>query len=161
MSLVLRPMTTDEISRYVAMGLDAYVAHYAASSGESEEEVRRRVEQQYATYFPDGHPAPGHHLMVLESDGNTVGQAWTGPHPQRPEDATAAWLYDIEIHVHFRGHGYGRRCLELVEARLAEQGIVELGLNVFGGNDTARHLYASAGYREVAISMSKTLNLPG
>lgn len=157
MSLILRPMTADEISRYVAVGHDAYVAEYAANSGEPEDEVRRRTEEQYASYFPDGKPAPGHRLLILESEGNAVGWTWVGPHPRQAEDPTAAWLYNIEINEDFRGRGYGCSCLDLVEAHLAQRGVTELGLNVFGSNKVARRLYASADYREVAVSMTKAL----
>jgi len=150
-------MTDDEVARYIAVGLDEYVAQYAASSGESEGEVRRKAEEQYTSYFPDGRPAPGHQLMIMESNGDAVGQTWVGPHPQRPGASDAAWLYNIEIDEELRGRGYGRRCLDLVEAHLAQQGVTELGLNVFSDNNAARGLYASSDYREVAVTMTKVL----
>lgn len=157
MSVNLRPMTNDGTARYIAVGLDAYVAEYAASSGEPEEDVRRKAREQYDSYFPDGRPAPGHELLVLECDGESVGRVWVGPHPYRPETPEVAWLYDIEIEAERRGRGHGRKCLELVEAHLSRQGVTELGLNVFAHNDTARRLYASHDYREVAVTMTKAL----
>lgn len=150
-------MTDEETTRYVEVGLDAYVAEYTASSGEPEEAVRRKAREQFDSYFPDGRPAAGHRLLVLEQDGTTIGRAWVGPHPYRPDEPAAAWLYDIQVDEDFRGRGHGRNCLELVEAELARDGITELGLNVFADNDVARRLYASHGYREVAVTMTKEL----
>ena len=41
------------------------------------------------------------------------------------------------------------------ERHIAEQGFKTAALNVFGGNDVARALYRSLGYREVAVEMIK------
>lgn len=158
MSLKLRPMTDDEVARFVAEGLETYVAEYARSTGEAEDSVRRQAEQQHAAYFPGGWPAPGHRLLILDSEGQQVGCVWVGPHPDRSDESNLAWLYNIEVDETFRGRGYGRQCLRLVESHLAQQGVTELMLNVFGANTTARALYTSAGYQDVAVTMSKTLS---
>ena len=81
---------------------------------------------------------------------------WVGPHPQGLEDAR--WIYDIEIDDEHRGRGLGRAALTLAEEHAASTGARTLGLNVFGQNTVARGLYASAGYRETAIIMSKALD---
>jgi ribosomal protein S18 acetylase RimI-like enzyme len=71
----------------------------------------------------------------------------------RPLDdsaARAAFLYQITVAKNSRRRGYGRAMLTGLERRLATDGIEELRLNVFAGNEPARRLYASAGYEEVA-----------
>jgi ribosomal protein S18 acetylase RimI-like enzyme len=96
-------------------------------------------------------------LFVVESDGHQVGIVWVGPHPNRPEDEGTAWLYDIEIASDQRGRGYGRAALAMIEDHLSAAGVTEIGLNVFGNNETARRLYGSAGWRELAVTMTKLL----
>ena len=47
----------------------------------------------------------------------------------------------------------------LVEQEARRRGFVEIRLNVFGGNETARSLYRSLQYVEFAIGMRKRLYL--
>jgi ribosomal protein S18 acetylase RimI-like enzyme len=96
-------------------------------------------------------------VLVAEVDGERVGIVWSGPYPPRPDDPAIAWIYDIEVDERRRGQGLGRELLHALEQHLAAQGVAELSLNVFGTNDRARRLYATAGYREVAITMTKPL----
>jgi ribosomal protein S18 acetylase RimI-like enzyme len=154
--ITLRPMSADDYGEWLAGQRAAYIAD-RVSMGEPEELARRTACEQHASYFPDGRPAERHEVFVAEIDGERVGVVWVGPHPRRPADATAAWLYDIEVVQERRGQGLGRELLDAVEQLLAGSGVDEFSLNVFGDNDRARRLYTSAGYREVAITMSKDL----
>jgi ribosomal protein S18 acetylase RimI-like enzyme len=45
----------------------------------------------------------------------------------------------------------------LAEREARSHGATELGLNVFGSNTVARHLYETLGYGTVAVRMSKRL----
>ena len=152
----MRPMTAEERTTWIAESQDDYVAR-RAKAGEPEEVARRTVEEQHASYFPDGRPAPGHELMVFEDGGARVGRVWVGPHPMHPDAPEAAWVYNIEIDEPFRGRGFGRAGLAAVEAHLSRAGVVEVGLNVFGDNHAARQLYTTSGYDEYAITMEKKL----
>jgi ribosomal protein S18 acetylase RimI-like enzyme len=150
-------MDDDELAAWHEQHLAGYVADRVAA-GEPEEVARRLVTEQHAGYFPDGRPAEGHEVLVAEDDGgDRVGMAWWGPHPRRPDEPEAAFLYDIEVDAEARGRGYGRALLAALEERLRRGGVSELGLNVFGDNTTARRLYLSSGYREVAVIMTKVL----
>lgn len=80
-----------------------------------------------------------------------------GPHPRRPDHADSVWLFNIEIDAGARGQGFGRAALDLLERQMLTDAKSELSLNVFGHNTIARNLYNSAGYREAAITMTKTL----
>lgn len=159
MNLRLRPMTHEEVSSWMDTAREAFAVE-RMEAGEPEQAARHIADAQYADYFPGGRPAHRHELMVLEEDGARVGMVWVGPHPRRPEASEAAWLYNIEIDRDRRGRGFGRAALRLVEAHLGRSGITELGLNVFGHNEVARRLYATAGYREAAVTMVKKLPLP-
>ena len=61
----------------------------------------------------------------------------------------------IEIFARFRGGGFGRQAMLLLEAR--SRGLSRISLNVFGGNEIARSLYRSLGYAENAVQIGKTL----
>ena len=47
--------------------------------------------------------------------------------------------------------------MALVEDEARARGHRRLVLNVFGGNDVARGLYRSVGFRETALTMTKDL----
>ena len=108
--------------------------------------------------FPGGRPGPGHRLFAVDQDGARIGHVWVAPLPQRPGRTDVAWLYNFENFEASRGQGTGRETLALLEGELRAEGQTELALNVFGHNRIARALHASAGYREVAITMAKPLD---
>jgi GNAT superfamily N-acetyltransferase len=149
-------MLPDELDAWHEHHLAGYLAERVAA-GDSPEEARRVIEQQHAAWFPDGRPAEGHEVLVAEADGDRVGIAWWGPHPRKPDDPAAAFLFDIEVEEEQRGKGYGRGLLAALEQRLRDAGATELALNVFGENETARRLYLSAGFREISVIMTKEL----
>jgi len=154
--LHLRPMTDEELAGWLVEIRRNY-AQDRMAAGEPEATAQRLVDQQLADYFPGGRVGEGHEILVAELDGERVGTVWPGPYPRRPPSPTTAWLYDIELDERFRGQGLGRELLDALERRLAGRGVTELSLNVFGGNDRARRLYVGAGYREVAVTMTKSL----
>jgi ribosomal protein S18 acetylase RimI-like enzyme len=47
--------------------------------------------------------------------------------------------------------------MEFAEDEARRRGIDRVALNVFGGNEVARGLYRSLGYKENAVAMSKRL----
>lgn len=156
----LRPMDQDEVTRYIASSRESYVRS-RVEAGERPEVAERVAERQHGDLFPGGRPARRHQLFVVEADGQQVGVVWVGPHPNRPEDEGTAWLYDIEIADGHRGRGHGRAALAMIEDHLTAAGVTDVGLNVFGSNETARRLYRSAGWRELSVTMTKQLAAPG
>ena len=66
-------------------------------------------------------------------------------------------LYELFVDEPFRGQDLGRRALELLDAEARAEDLPGIDLNVWGGNETARALYRSAGFHERAVFMSKEL----
>jgi GNAT superfamily N-acetyltransferase len=121
-----------------------------------EELARERVRAGTARFLPDGLETPDHHLLTAENEaGEPVGNAWVGPDPGRV--ANSAWLYDINVFEPFRGHGFGAAVLAAVEALVAREGRVVLGLNVVGDNEAAIALYRGSGYEVESMSMRKRI----
>ena len=54
----------------------------------------------------------------------------------------------IALYQRFTGFGLGRRMLEVLLRKLREQGFEQAELTVAGGNERARRLYESLGFRE-------------
>jgi ribosomal protein S18 acetylase RimI-like enzyme len=94
-------------------------------------------------------------LVVAETaSAGVIGIVWVAVENER---TSGSWIYDIEIAPEHRGHGYGRALLQAAEREVEKQGGRSIGLNVFGGNDVARHLYESSGFEITSVHMRKTL----
>jgi ribosomal protein S18 acetylase RimI-like enzyme len=154
MAVSLRPMVGSEIPEFLAASQADYIADRVAS-GEDPAVAKRVAEEQVAALFPDGQPAPDQHLYRVEEDGDQVGSLWIGQ--VSADQSETWWVWDIAIDEGDRGRGLGKATMLLAEREARSNGATELGLNVFGRNTVARHLYETLGYNTVAVRMSKKL----
>lgn len=150
--LHLRPMRPDEFVGFRA----AFVRDWALDLARVEDlpisEAERRAAQRTDADLPDGVATPGHHLFVIVAGGDEVGTAWLSV------TATGhGFLDDITLHDSFRGRGYGRRALALVEARARELGLPAIELHVYAHNPRAIALYQALGYGTTGLKMRKRL----
>jgi len=142
----------------VAVWLPGNEADYIADRmrmGESEEMAREKAAITSREFFPDGRLLASHRIYDVMADGTPVGYLWIGP--QTSGDAEDWWVWDVEIAEPVRGRGYARAAMLLAEDAARALGATTLGLNVFGFNTIARHLYESLGYEPTAIQMRKPL----
>jgi ribosomal protein S18 acetylase RimI-like enzyme len=153
----LRPVADDEVASFVASTRDSYALSMVNDAGLGAEEARAKAEHDFAMLVRDGRPVAGQQLFSIEESETSerVGRVWLGERfPRQP----IGFLYDIEIEGGFRGRGLGREAMLLVEQEARRRGFVEIWLNVFVGNETARSLYRSLGYVDFAIAMRKRLS---
>lgn len=145
MPVGLRPLTDEEISKYIERQVEQYLEE-RVRSGERPDSARRIASEQSRALFQEGVLANGQLLFrVLDDGGTAVGMLWIGP--QQPADQPAAFRdWGVRIEDAHRCMGYGTAAMELAEAEALSRGASELGLNVFGHNQVARHLYESMGY---------------
>jgi ribosomal protein S18 acetylase RimI-like enzyme len=153
----LRPVAVDEVASFVASTRDGYTLSMVNDAGMGEEEARAKAEHDFAMLVREGRPVAGQQLFIIEETETSerVGRVWLG---ERFPGQPIGFLYDIEIEEQFRGRGLGREAMRLVEQEARRRGFVEIRLNVFGGNETARSLYRSLRYVEFAIGMRKRLS---
>ena len=142
------------VPEFLAASQADYIADRVAS-GEDPAVAKRIAEEQVAALFPDGQPGPGQHLYRVEEDGEQIGSLWIGR--VSSEKPATWWVWDIAIDEGDRGRGLGRATMLLAEREARSHGATELGLNVFGRNTVALHLYETLGYNTVAVRMSKKL----
>jgi len=151
----LRPLRDDEVTAFVTGQFEPYLKERIAA-GDHPDDARRIAEEQTETLFPGGRPAPGQLVFrVIDDHGTAVGSLWIGPHT--PPRHGGFWVWNVEIDEAHRGRGLGRAAMLLAEEAARAHGATELGLNVFGPNAVARHLYESLGYRTTAVNMRKSL----
>jgi ribosomal protein S18 acetylase RimI-like enzyme len=69
----------------------------------------------------------------------------------------SGFIFDVEVKEEFRGRGYGKQAMLLIEEEARKLGIKRMGLHVFGYNQVARNLYESIGYTVSSLNMLKDL----
>jgi RimJ/RimL family protein N-acetyltransferase len=149
--LRLEPMSDADVAAFPVSQLEEYAKQIEVHAGWTAEDARGKAERDMALTFPGGHALPGHHLfhLVEEASGGRVGILWYR------QDERGLWLFQVTIEEARRGQGLGREAMALLEQEARRLGAPRIELNVFGGNDAARSLYRSMGYREEAVTMSK------
>jgi ribosomal protein S18 acetylase RimI-like enzyme len=157
MPVRLRAVGDDELPEFVRSARDGYAQQLEQHAYASAADAREKADRDIAELLPDGRIPEGHHAYVVEdvSTGDAVGRLWFAERVRG--DETVAWIYEISIDERARGQGLGREAMLLLEDEVRRLGLPAIALNVFGGNEPARSLYRSLGYRDVSVWMSKEL----
>ncbi|MDG9677427.1 GNAT family N-acetyltransferase [Micromonospora sp. DH14] len=159
MELTLTPMTAPELTRLLGALEQGYAEDLVAHRGMTPESARERTVTQIAESLPAGVDTEGVLLRMGRVGDTEVGWIWvTLPTAAAPNQA---WIHNIEVHEEHRGRGYARRMIQLIEAELAQLGVPELGLNVFGTNTVALGLYRSLGFEVTSQQMAKRVTPAG
>jgi GNAT superfamily N-acetyltransferase len=155
--LQMDPMTSTELSAYIACSGQAYIDDRVTHGGEDRRDAEETEARQFAEYFPGGQPARDHRLLTGRdaATGEPVGILWL--FERMSASGASVFIYDLEVREGLRGQGWGRELMTYAEQWARERGAREIGLNVFGGNAVARGLYSSLGYSERSVAMAKTL----
>ncbi|MEH1169503.1 GNAT family N-acetyltransferase [Micromonospora sp. CPCC 205539] len=165
MELTLTPVTAQELTRLLVRLEQAYAEDLAAHRGMTPQAARERSASQLREMLPDGADTEGVLLRLARVDDVEVGWIWVtlpaSAHATDTAGSQRAWIHDIEVEPAHRGRGYARRMIQLIEAELAQLGVPELGLNVFGTNEVAIGLYRSLGFEVMAQQMAKRIDPAG
>lgn len=158
MSVRLRPLRDDELPAFIAHGKEDYALDMVAHAGLTPEQAQKKSDRDWSLLLPNGRVPSGHFLFAIEEEasGDRVGDLWFAERTN-DFDATVAFVYSIEVFEPYRGRGYGRQGMLLLEDEVRARGLSHIALNVFGGNEIARSLYRSLGYAETAVWMRKAV----
>lgn len=153
-SVTLVDKTPEQLGVWLPIA-NALYAQARVDAGDSPEEAATAAESSRARFFPDDVPSDGHRIFTITVDGSDAGWLWIGPTADGPSGDW--WIWDIEVHEAFRRRGIAEATMLLAEDVARAAGVEAIGLNVFGGNDTARRLYDRVGYSVTSVHMRKTL----
>ncbi|MFF5446742.1 GNAT family N-acetyltransferase [Streptomyces sp. NPDC012888] len=145
-----RPMTEAEYGTWLERAIEGYAEDWR-SRGMPAEAARAKSLADHAQSLPRGLHTPGADLLVLEADGERVGNLWLA------HKDGGAYVFDVEVAAPHRGRGHGRSLMLLAERTALAAGSRNLGLQVFAGNTPARRLYDSLGYRSTFLNCAKDL----
>ncbi|MET8234159.1 GNAT family N-acetyltransferase [Micromonospora sp. NPDC005298] len=162
MTLTLTPMTEQELARLRGPLQQAYAEKMVEQRGFTPQAALEHSVHRMGELLPGGVATEGALLRVARVDDTEVGWIWvTLPGAAGATDARRAWIHNIEVDPAHQGRGHARRMIQLIEVELAQLGVSELGLNVFGTNTVAIGLYRSLGFEVTAQQMAKRIDPAG
>ncbi len=154
---VLRQMTQEEYPAYCEYFIDDYSQEIAENYGYSIDQAIKLAEKDLHSSFPNGVDSKDHSLLCIEAqvDGlpKVVGYLWHSINPK----SRSTFIYDFYISDKYRGQGFGKQAIALLEEHLQLADINEIKLRVAYHNRRALKLYQESGFAITGYNMSKKL----
>lgn len=151
----LVPMTQSEYDEYLKHIIPDYAADNVRAGYWHESEALEKSRQQIEGLLPQGLQSKDHYIYSLFDGDQKVGMIWLKANVDRP--GKDGFIFDVIVDDQFRGKGYGKQIMALIEEKARELGLKSIGLHVFGYNTVAKHLYDSVGYEVTSYNMIKKL----
>ena len=159
--LELKPMNQDIYNHYITYSKNNYAQEITKARGISIEEAMQITNKEYDTLLPDGLQSKNQYLYTIENNENeNIGIMWFSSQSNHGDNEL--FLCDVEVNKEYRGKGYGRESMDLLESKVKEFNMHTISLHVFLHNKIACSLYNKIGYKEVkrgkaGVIMKKTL----
>jgi ribosomal protein S18 acetylase RimI-like enzyme len=150
----LTPMTQPEYDVFVKQLIPDYAAEHVRAGNWAESEALEKANKEMEALLPQGLETADNYFYTLYDGNAAVGRIWmkVKNHPSK-----SGFIYEVFIEEKYRGKGYGKMLMLLLEEQAREMGLQSLGLHVFGSNHVARKLYETIGYEVTNLQMSKKL----
>ncbi len=148
-------MNQAEYDAFLEQAVPEYAADNVRAGYWAEAEALEKSRKEFETLLPKGLQSENHYLYTLYDAENAVGLIWMRANMDRP--TKSGFIFDLRIDEKFRGKGYGKQAMLLIEEKARELGLKSIGLHVFAVNTVARNLYESVGYEISSLNMIKQL----
>jgi ribosomal protein S18 acetylase RimI-like enzyme len=151
----LVPMTQAEYDVFVEYLIVEYAKDNVRAGYWHESEALEKSRKETEGLLPKGLHTENTHIYTVYDGNQAVGVIWFKANLDRP--TRSGFIFDIEIKEEFRGKGYGKQAMQLIEAKARELGLKSISLHVFASNRMARNLYEGLGYQATSLNMTKPL----
>ena len=152
--LKLIPITQLQFDAFLARSIPEYAAEHVRAGQWAESEALEKSRKEFEELLPEGLQTKDNYLYTLVDEQNIVGMIWM---KVKTNPSKIGFIYDVFIEEKFRGKGYGKSLMLLLEEKAREMQLKSLDLHVFGSNRVARNLYEGLGYETTNVLMSKKL----
>ena len=149
----LEKMSQAIFKEYLNVAISEYAEDKIKAGTWAESEAISLAEKSFADLLPDGPDTTDNYLFSIFIPESTedIGVIWINVTEQK------GFIYDFLINAEYRGKGYGKQTLLLIEEWGQKHGLEEIGLHVFAHNQSAYQLYKKMGYLETDITMVRKL----
>lgn len=154
MNLKLIPKTKEEQEQFLEESKAGFTEALIKAYDFDLETAEKRTQQSFDQAFTSQEEV-SHVFMSIYDEvlSQAIGGLWFTLNSKK----SRAYLYQILIDSSFRGKGYGKQAMLMLDDYCKQQGMKQISLNVFGYNKPARNLYQGIGYEEVQCMMKKEL----
>ena len=151
----LLPMTQPELDAFLELAIPEYAADHIRAGYWDEAEALEKSRKEFETLLPQGVQSENHYLYSIYDGDVAVGVIWMRVNMDPP--TKSGFIFDLRIDEKFRGRGYGKQAMFLIEEKARELGLKSLALHVFAVDAVAPNLYESVGYEVSSLYMTKKL----
>jgi ribosomal protein S18 acetylase RimI-like enzyme len=119
-----------------------------------------RTPRGYASFLGSQLEDPDVAVLVAEENGAVIGYAYAAAedYDWMSLRGPAGVLHDIVVDPEYRGRGAGRLLLDATLEFLRSRGTPRVVLSTAARNASAQRLFASAGFRDTMIEMTRELD---
>ncbi len=151
----LIPMTQTEFDAFLERIIPEYAADNVKAGYWDESEALEKSRKETNGLLPQGLQTENHYLYTVYDEDQAVGIVWMRANVNRP--TKSGFIFELRVDERFRGKGYGKQAMLLIEEKAREMGLQSIGLHVFAYNDVARSLYEKLGYEASSLNMKKDI----
>lgn len=148
-------MTQPEFEAFLEQEIPEYAADNVRAGYWAESESLQKARESFDRLLPQGLQSKDHYLYSIHNGDNAVGVIWMRANMDSP--TKSGFIFDLRVDEKFRGKGYGKQAMILIEEKARELGLQSIGLHVFAYNRVARNLYEGIGYETSSLNMIKKL----
>lgn len=148
-------MTQTEFDAFLERIIPEYAADNVKAGYWDESEALEKSRKETNGLLPQGLQTENHYLYTVYDEDQAVGIIWMRANVNRP--TKSGFIFELWVDERFRGKGYGKQAMLLIEEKAREMGLQSIGLHVFAYNDVARSLYEKLGYEASSLNMKKDI----
>jgi ribosomal protein S18 acetylase RimI-like enzyme len=148
-------MTQTEFDAFLERIIPEYAADNVKAGYWDESEALEKSRKETNGLLPQGLQTENHNLYTVYDEDQAVGIVWMRANVNRP--TKSGFIFELRVDERFRGKGYGKQAMLLIEEKAREMGLQSIGLHVFAYNDVARSLYEKLGYEASSLNMKKDI----
>lgn len=153
-------MSETEFNAWAPRSRASYASDKMKANGLTASEAEKAARDDFNRLLPAGLSSKDNFLFTAKDDDqNILGFIWYCV--RGTENNKRAFICDVIIEEPYRGKGFGKQIMQLVEQDAAVKGISRIGLHVFSFNEAAIRLYQSLGYATTDVMMEKNIIING
>ena len=125
----LIPMTQPEYEAFVKRAIPEYAADNVRAGYWSDSEALEKSRAGYEKLLPKGLQTENHFLYTLYHEDDAVGMIWIRADLQSP--IKSGFIFELYVAEKFRGKGYGKQAMLLIEEKARATGPGVIGFACF------------------------------